>query len=76
MVFLCLSNRSMSTCARNGEDFSTDLGSKKKLYLLRYCESGLQPHCRHGRSVFFRCNRCVKLLHLNQVITVLNQNVT
>ena len=49
---------------------------KKKQYSLRYCESGLQPACCHGRSVFFSGNRSVKLLDLNQVITVLNQNVT
>ena len=49
---------------------------KKKQYLLRYCKLGSQPACCHGQSVFFSGNRSVKLLDLNQVITVLIQNVT
>ncbi len=49
---------------------------KKKRYLLRYCKLGSRPACCHGRSVFFSGNQSVKLLDLNQVVTVLNQNVT
>ena len=76
MIFLSLSNLSMSTSACSDEDGSAHLGSKKKQYWLRYCKSGSQLACCHGRSVFFSGNRSVKLLDLNQVITVLNRNVT
>ena len=76
MIFLSLSDLSLSTCACGDEDDSTHLRSKKKQYSLRYSKSGSQPACCHGRSVFFMGNWSVKLLHLNQVITVLNQNVT
>ena len=49
---------------------------KKEQYLKRYCESGLRPAFCHGQSVFFMGNGSIKLLDLNQVITVLNRNVT
>ena len=43
---------------------------------MRYCELGFWLAYCNGLSVFFMDNGSVKLLDLNQVITVLNHNVT
>ena len=77
MIFLSLSDLSLSTCARGDEDDSAHLGSTKEAIFAEILRTGFATGLVAMVDLyFFSRNRSVKLLHLNQVITVLNRNVT
>ena len=76
MVFLSLSDLSILMCAHSDEDDSAHLGSKKEAIFAEILGTGFGIGLLQWSICIFCGNRSVKLLDLNQVTTVLNQNVT
>ena len=76
MVFLSLSDLSISMCAGSDMDYGTHLRTRKQAIFTEILQIGFVTGLLPWLICIFSGNRSVKLLGLKQVITVLNRNVT
>ncbi len=72
MIFLSLSNLSLSTYAHGYEDDSAHLGSTKEAIFAEILHIGFATGLLPWSICIFSGNWSIKLLDLKQVITVLN----